>query len=161
MCITFAQRRPNFFNVGPTLYKCYAHVLCLLGSILKGSDSDLTSDWPIGLRCGWTAWRIQTQDGMQNKEVKEQVDKGEHPLLLTFQIHSYYNRPNPGKTKHCITCIQCWTNVKDVIEIVIHMFCVCRDIVSVCFSWTAWSRNNWGQYVSLLGINRYQKISLM
>ena len=71
---------------------------------------------------------------MQNKEVKEQVDKGKHPLLLTFQIHSYYNRPNPANTKHCITCIQCWTNVKDVIEIVIHMFCVCRDIVSVCFS---------------------------
>ena len=30
--ITFIQRRPNVFDVGPTLYKCYANVLCLLGS---------------------------------------------------------------------------------------------------------------------------------
>ena len=34
ICITFVQRRPNVFGVGPTLYKCYrsASVLCLLGS---------------------------------------------------------------------------------------------------------------------------------
>ena len=31
MCITFIQRRPNVFHVGPTLYKCYTNVLCLLG----------------------------------------------------------------------------------------------------------------------------------
>ena len=31
ICITFIQRRPNVFDVGPTLYKCYTHVLCLLG----------------------------------------------------------------------------------------------------------------------------------
>ena len=24
--ITFVQRRPNVFDVGPTLYKCYKHV---------------------------------------------------------------------------------------------------------------------------------------
>ena len=29
-CITFVQRRPNVFDVGPTLYKCYTNVLCLL-----------------------------------------------------------------------------------------------------------------------------------
>ena len=29
MCITFVQRRPNVFDVGPTLYKCYTNVLCL------------------------------------------------------------------------------------------------------------------------------------
>ena len=27
----FVQRRPNVFDVGPTLYKGYANVLCLLG----------------------------------------------------------------------------------------------------------------------------------
>ena len=32
VCITFVQRRPNVFNVGPTLYKCYTIVLCWLGS---------------------------------------------------------------------------------------------------------------------------------
>ena len=29
-CITFAQRRPNVFDVGPTFYKYYTNVLCLL-----------------------------------------------------------------------------------------------------------------------------------
>ena len=32
ICITFVQRRPNVFDVGATLYKCYTNVLCLLGS---------------------------------------------------------------------------------------------------------------------------------
>ena len=31
ICLTFVQRRPNVFDVGPTLYKCYTNVLCLLG----------------------------------------------------------------------------------------------------------------------------------
>ena len=31
ICTTFVQRRPNVFDVGPTLYKCYTNVLCLLG----------------------------------------------------------------------------------------------------------------------------------
>ena len=31
ICITFVQRRPNVFDVGPTLYKCYTNVLCLPG----------------------------------------------------------------------------------------------------------------------------------
>ena len=29
-CITFIQRRPNVFDVGPTLYKRHTHVLCLM-----------------------------------------------------------------------------------------------------------------------------------
>ena len=31
ICITFIQRRPNVFDAGPTLYKCYTNILCLLG----------------------------------------------------------------------------------------------------------------------------------
>ena len=31
ICITFIQRRPNVFDVGPTSHKCYTNVLCLLG----------------------------------------------------------------------------------------------------------------------------------
>ena len=31
--ITFVQRRPNVFDVGPALCKCYKNVLCLLGSV--------------------------------------------------------------------------------------------------------------------------------
>ena len=29
--ITFVQRWQNVFDVGPTVYKCYTNVLCLLG----------------------------------------------------------------------------------------------------------------------------------
>ena len=32
ICITFVQRLPN---VGPTLYKCYTNVLCLLGRLAQ------------------------------------------------------------------------------------------------------------------------------
>ena len=31
ICITFVQRRPKVFDVGPTLYKCYTNVLRVLG----------------------------------------------------------------------------------------------------------------------------------
>ena len=34
ICITFVQRRPNVFDVGPTLYKCYTNILCQLGYVL-------------------------------------------------------------------------------------------------------------------------------
>ena len=34
ICITLVQRRPNVFDVGPALYKCYTNVLCLLGNDL-------------------------------------------------------------------------------------------------------------------------------
>ena len=30
ICITFVQRRPNVFDVGPALYKCYTNVLWML-----------------------------------------------------------------------------------------------------------------------------------
>ena len=30
-CIKFVQRRPNVFDAGQTLYKCYTNVLRLLG----------------------------------------------------------------------------------------------------------------------------------
>ena len=33
--ITFVQRRPNVFDVCPTLYTCYTNVLCLLGFSLR------------------------------------------------------------------------------------------------------------------------------
>ena len=35
ICITFIQRRPNVFDVGPALYKCYTNVLCLLGLLTQ------------------------------------------------------------------------------------------------------------------------------
>ena len=41
ICITFVQRRPNVFNVGPTLYKYYTNVLCLLGITLVSTRPHL------------------------------------------------------------------------------------------------------------------------
>ena len=38
ICITFEQRRPNVFDVGPALYKCYTNVLCLLGNTLSACE---------------------------------------------------------------------------------------------------------------------------
>ena len=35
ICLPFAQRRPSVFDVGPTFYKCYANVLCLLCNVLE------------------------------------------------------------------------------------------------------------------------------
>ena len=35
ICITFIQRRPNVFDVGLTLYKCYTNVFYLLGNLRK------------------------------------------------------------------------------------------------------------------------------
>ena len=32
ICITFVKRRPNVFDVGPTLYTCYTNRCSLLGS---------------------------------------------------------------------------------------------------------------------------------
>ena len=45
ICIAFVQRRPNVFDAGPTLYKCYTNVLCLLGIAgLKASTRHLLAD---------------------------------------------------------------------------------------------------------------------
>ena len=30
ICVTFIERRPNVFDVGPAFYKCYTNGLCLL-----------------------------------------------------------------------------------------------------------------------------------
>ena len=38
--ITFVQRRPNVFDIGPTLYKCYKNVLCSLGEAGHVSNGD-------------------------------------------------------------------------------------------------------------------------
>ena len=37
ICTAFVQRRLYIFDVGPTLYKCYTNVLCLLGYCYKAA----------------------------------------------------------------------------------------------------------------------------
>ena len=49
ICITFIQRRPNVFDVGQTLYKCYTKVLCFLGNA-HNTPPPPTSDEVVVLR---------------------------------------------------------------------------------------------------------------
>ena len=44
-CITFIQRRPNVFDVGPTLYKCYTNLLRLLGWTQPSKHEALNQCW--------------------------------------------------------------------------------------------------------------------
>ena len=56
ICITFVQRRPNVFDVGPTLYKCYTNVLCLPGYGLAWQEH--LGHYTGYSRCGPTStWR--------------------------------------------------------------------------------------------------------
>ena len=51
ICITFVQRRPNVFDVSPTLYKCYTNDLCLLGFLsvthVSVTSGDSYSDFSL------------------------------------------------------------------------------------------------------------------
>ena len=58
ICITFVQRRPNVFGVDPTLYKCYANVLCLLTVTIAQS--------PDNRPCPWI-WSRQTRKQKDNQ----------------------------------------------------------------------------------------------
>ena len=52
--ITFVQRQPNVFDVGPTLYKCYKNVLCLLG-VASIKTMEMTEEifvFAVGLEVG-------------------------------------------------------------------------------------------------------------
>ena len=51
ICITFAQRRPNVFDIGPKLYKCYTNVLCLLGRCRSASQRRPTQDYAAVAFC--------------------------------------------------------------------------------------------------------------
>ena len=47
ICITFVQRWPNVFDVGPTLYKCYTNILCLLCSIHMIHKTKRLKTWSV------------------------------------------------------------------------------------------------------------------
>ena len=50
ICITFVQCWTNVKDVGPTLYKCYTNVLCLLGGLTsRGRLSGMESGPPFDL----------------------------------------------------------------------------------------------------------------
>ena len=45
--ITFVQRRPSVLDAGPTLYKCYTNVLCLLGTDISRDNEWLWIIWGV------------------------------------------------------------------------------------------------------------------
>ena len=48
MCITFVQRRPNVFDVGPTLYKCHTNIWCLLVAAFEPFETpEITLTWDV------------------------------------------------------------------------------------------------------------------
>ena len=60
--VTFVQRRPNVFDVGQTLYKCYTNVLCLLGSCVivyyigfsRKRDAIIKTTYHIQIQSCWS-----------------------------------------------------------------------------------------------------------
>ena len=44
ICIAFIQRRPNVFDVDPTLYKCHTNVLCLLDKLHVHLEEHVITD---------------------------------------------------------------------------------------------------------------------
>ena len=52
-CLTFVERRPNVFDVRPTLYKLYTNGLCLLGCI-NHNACFLSDNRTIFLECIYT-----------------------------------------------------------------------------------------------------------
>ena len=69
------QRRPNVFDVGPTMYKCYTNVLCLLGSPkIKKQDQNVG---PSG-----TVWkRLLMLNGITRLDMKgKTIERISEPL---------------------------------------------------------------------------------
>ena len=104
ICITFVQHRPNVFDGGPTLYKCYTNVLCWLGqygtpaiSYFTSIDSTRNVHIPANTR-RWTNFGSMLAHRLRNLH---------HYRLL--QITS-----NPQTQNICITFVQHRPNVFDV-----------------------------------------------
>ena len=52
ICISSVQRRPNVFDVGPTLYRWYTNILCLLWFIIPSTTNPAVRHFTL-----YTAWR--------------------------------------------------------------------------------------------------------
>ena len=59
ICILFVQRRPNVFDVDPTLYKCYTYVLCLQGNQIALDHSIASIGGSTADMDGWLKMRVQ------------------------------------------------------------------------------------------------------
>ena len=75
--ITCIQRRLNVFDVGPTLYKCYKNVLCLLGKRVGWSGASVKDSVVIASlawgRIGLAGWP-QLHSGTESQEAENPTD---------------------------------------------------------------------------------------
>ena len=57
--------KSNVFDVGPTLYKCYTHVLCLLGGKIIHVFTLEKNKWRLNRPCPLTFTRVVQKPGME------------------------------------------------------------------------------------------------
>ena len=91
ICITVVQRWPNVFDFGPTLYKCYTNVLCLLGektshnartiSMIIMTASLLQLQWHAiySKLCSLSFNNTKYYDYYRSVETKRQALRSTHP----------------------------------------------------------------------------------
>ena len=79
ICITFVQRRPNVFDVGPTLFKCYTTVLCLLGRYVVFNFHD----WP------WTLDKWTSTSDLHCEMIKGSANLCGHHHKVKIKLINY------------------------------------------------------------------------
>ena len=109
ICITFVQRRPNVFDVGPTLYKCYTNVLCLLGGHLSPFFSAGKTPHRVVGASLQGRWKSRTVNLIKINEYKAVVHStfGDTSLLLNSRTLTL---PHPEQAVYrtwqpCLTVI--------------------------------------------------------
>ena len=82
ICITFVQRRPSVFDVGPTLYKYHTKVLCLLGYCVLENNSQYRNNKDSALRGKHDiSLKIQHQAGFELERQAAAITK-RHALTI-------------------------------------------------------------------------------
>ena len=87
ICITFVQRRPNVFHVGPTLYKCYTNVLYLLGHYFEDGWRKRIAMVTMVTVCWFEVLSLATSiPEFQDLRCRDNEGRpGDFPVTLCFQ----------------------------------------------------------------------------
>ena len=83
ICRTFVQRRPNVFDVGPTLCKCYTSVLFLLG-LFQTSPRESKWWWTRPIQCDVLIW-LSALENKRRDEIAWMNNENE-----TNRMHCYH-----------------------------------------------------------------------
>ena len=74
ICVTFVQRRPSVFDAGPTLYKRYTNVLCLLGGRCNVHLCQLAAYYALEQpeNCSYfRKWKVRLPSGITHSKKME------------------------------------------------------------------------------------------